>query len=132
MKPNDRSVPPLRNEAVRMQWERVGFATRRSAKIRVEEDEVLNHLVWELSSYVLTHHQTPQTFTVHWRVPSSWWQHFKKDKYPAWALKRWPVRYEKIERTVTHHRHYAYPEVNIAPHDFGRPLLFERWEGFSS
>ena len=31
-------------------------------------------------------------------TPSSWWQHFKKDCLPKWALRRWPVTY--IEREV--------------------------------
>lgn len=29
-----------------------------------------------------------------WRVeyPATWWEHFKQRWFPAWALRRWPVR----------------------------------------
>jgi len=29
-----------------------------------------------------------------YRVPASWWQHFKQQHFPQWALKRWPVELE--------------------------------------
>lgn len=55
--------------------------------------DITDHLVVELSSYVLglegkhLPHQTTQIF-----VPASWWQHFKRDCFPAWARNRWPVK----------------------------------------
>jgi len=30
-------------------------------------------------------------------VPASWWQHFKKEWFPLWALNRWPVKERFIE-----------------------------------
>lgn len=33
-------------------------------------------------------------------VPETWWQHFKKDVFPAWALRRWPVRYKTVEYKI--------------------------------
>lgn len=30
------------------------------------------------------------------KVPASWWDHFKEAKFPAWALKKWPVKYRTI------------------------------------
>lgn len=53
----------------------------------------------------------PEPKAVEFEVPASWWQHFKKERFPAWALKLWPVQtttlsgtaeWEKQERTVTY------------------------------
>ena len=35
-------------------------------------------------------------------VPASWWQHFKRDCFPQWALKRWPVRYHKATLCISY------------------------------
>jgi hypothetical protein len=34
--------------------------------------------------------------TYSFRHPATWWEMFKERFYPAWALKRWPVRYAAI------------------------------------
>jgi len=39
-------------------------------------------------------------------VPATWWDHFKTEKFPRWALDRWPVKYNKLLRQ-------AYP---LCPH----------------
>lgn len=31
-----------------------------------------------------------------WFIPADWWQAFKERWFPKWALKRWPVRNDKL------------------------------------
>lgn len=47
------------------------------------------------------------------KVPSSWWQHFKRDHFPAWALKRWPVKYD------LHWAHQILPAVRLPEPELG-------------
>ena len=32
--------------------------------------------------------------------PADWWEAFKEQWFPAWALRRWPVRYERHKLDV--------------------------------
>jgi hypothetical protein len=77
-----------------------------------------DELVYQLTAAVATR-------TVE-KTPASWWQHFKQDCFPKWALKRWPVRYvktevvvrfdpDKFDRVVTggHHYHFSMYGSNI-------------------
>ena len=49
------------------------------------------------------------TLEVKW--PATWWQHFKQDVFPAWLLRRFPVRYA-VER---HDARLLYPQVGKGP-----------------
>lgn len=42
--------------------------------------------------------------------PASWWDHFKQDKFPAWAKTRWPPAY--ITETV-----FQPKNIYVCPHD---------------
>lgn len=54
---------------------------------------------------VLVTRTTPEV--IQQAYPSDWWQAFKDRWYPAWALRRWPVR-----RTVFRMEKFAvYPEI---------------------
>lgn len=34
--------------------------------------------------------------TTYFEVPSTWWQHLKRDHFPAWLLRRFPVEMTKV------------------------------------
>ncbi len=43
---------------------------------------------------------------VEWSWPATWWQHWKDQhrdtwRWPAWAARRWPTRYETYHRSLT-------------------------------
>jgi len=38
--------------------------------------------------------------TVTFQVPATWWQHFKQSHFPAWALRKFPVKYETLAETI--------------------------------
>lgn len=47
--------------------------------------------------------------------PDTWWQHFKRDYFPEWALRRWPVRYRR--ETATFDIRVIYPDLKISVPD---------------
>jgi hypothetical protein len=55
------------------------------------------------------------TFNIGYKVPASWWEHFKQDKMPSWFIKRYPVQYATGTATkkVKFTRYATYPMANI-------------------
>jgi hypothetical protein len=51
-----------------------------------------------------------------WKVsyPSSWWQMFKRQYFPKWLLKRFPVRHTTLKRKVVFKVYELYPKLPIA------------------
>ena len=45
-------------------------------------------------------------------IPTSWWQHWKRDHAPRWLTRRWPVHTERLYLKVVH----------VCPHST------ERWQ----
>ena len=45
--------------------------------------------------------------------PATWWQHFKQENFPAWALRAFPVKYtfQTETRTVEFDRTFVFPEA---------------------
>lgn len=41
------------------------------------------------------------------RVPATWWEHFKDTKFPAWAKKRWPIKWTEYQARV------LYPNIAL-------------------
>lgn len=60
-------------------------------------------------------HEDKATTYYSWKIPSSWWQHFKQDKMPRWFTNRYPVQYttHRAKRTATFKRYAEYPKANI-------------------
>jgi hypothetical protein len=52
------------------------------------------------------------------KVPTSWWQHFKQDKMPAWFVKKFPVKYTVTEQvdTATVDVKAFYDKISIPEH----------------
>lgn len=40
--------------------------------------------------------------------PATWREHFKHRWFPAWAQKRWPVRFQRVDVTAYHN----YPSIH--------------------
>ena len=73
------------------------------------ERSVMGGMIASIRGYVWAEHI--DDYQRRW--PADWWQHFKERWFPAWALKRWPVRYDgfDIERIA------VYPEFKaVKPH----------------
>jgi hypothetical protein len=54
--------------------------------------------------------------------PASWFQMFKRQHFPVWAVRRWPIRTKSHTRIVLLRLRQLYPEAP-APANFGRPIV---------
>lgn len=63
--------------------------------------------------------EVPVTF--YCKVPAGWWQHFKQENFPAWLLRKYPVKYVTFSDTkvVEINRKYLFPDAYIE----GHPIL---------
>lgn len=61
--------------------------------------------------------EVPVVFS--YKVPNGWWQHFKQENFPAWLLRRYPVKYEFFTetKTVQFDRTFVFPEAYQEGHD---------------
>lgn len=49
------------------------------------------------------------------RVPSTWWQHFKRDCFPLWLLRKFPVHHVSIHVTVSAEKTYRFQTIAKLP-----------------
>jgi len=52
-----------------------------------------------MRNYMLQGYKGTETF--HY-VPATWWDHFKQQHFPFWALAKWPVKCNKLHHTSFH------------------------------
>ena len=64
-------------------------------------------------------HDDSATLTV-W-YPATWWEHLKHRFFSVKMLKRWPVNYHKVEKTVTFKVKALYEDLDLMP---DRPVRF--------
>lgn len=50
---------------------------------------------------------------VDFKAPTTWWDHFKQDKFPAFLLKRFPVKYKTTTNRVILNRTWYFPNVPV-------------------
>ena len=105
----------------------VGHFTKASLRCSVtEQNGALGLLAETLAVRVqaavlcqsLGHRMTSVTF----QVPKSWWQHFKKDCFPEWLKRRFPVRWTLREKVIPYEILAAYPQANIVVEKLGEPV----------
>ena len=86
-------------------------------------DQVCHHLM----AMVLTDTQVSETQEVGFRVPATWWQHFRRDNWLG--RKIWPrreIREAKLTRRITFERIRGYPMADVAPPGrFGAPVVYD-------
>jgi len=82
-------------------------------RLTLEEiyNPVINEMILELHTWLLSKKHIEKQVTEHLYIPSSVWQHFKRDYMPEWFLKRFPVDYH-TENIINETR-----TINICPHD---------------
>lgn len=59
----------------------------------------------------------------HIEYPRDWWQALKERWYPAWAKKRWPIRYIHYVYDVS----VIYPEFEVAMPDEKHKIVSSCW-----
>jgi hypothetical protein len=107
---------------------------RRDAFYEEHHDAIQEGLIRRLSCEVLReqvarHEQTFRTearatarvsvqVTATVEVPASWFQHLKRDHFPAWWVARWPVRTEVLSETRRKHASKTVRHVEEHTADF--------------
>jgi len=81
-----------------------------SLSIRQTEDFARDQLVLSLRSLAWAQHETAIYEFEEARM-ASWWQHFKRSHFPAWALQRWPVRYVTWQRRICVNLRALWPDA---------------------
>lgn len=67
-------------------------------------DAVRDSLVYRLIAYMARSEHEQVGYI---DVPATWWQTFKYEHFPAWALKQWPVVYKGVRYTQ---------KIHLCPH----------------
>lgn len=119
------------------QWERVAAQvavpdfTLHGVELDTWRDPIIRALVVKLSSHVLTHKVLSEPvvveFTQHRPVELSRWRLFRL-LLPRWAGRHASIqRFETltVEATVQAEQLRRFPEYNIYPASFGKPVIFE-------
>lgn len=96
----------------------VGSTAVESMEYRVGEYPGIDGWVHEISVQLLATKLVDDKYTCYfyYKTPSSWFQMFKKARYPEWLLNRFPVKYtsHKNKRRVVFTRYETYPMANVA------------------
>ena len=78
-----------------------------SAELRDDPSSLMDYVQWDFRTYVLG--MPSDRLVLHRKWPADWVQAVKERWLPRWILKRWPVRYDRIDLDV---QKYA----RICPH----------------
>ena len=81
-----------------------------NAELTTVENLFFDGMILALKTWVLT--GAHETKTAEIERPVSWWDHFKQDKFPGWAKKIWPAKYE-CETVFQPKNIYVCPHANI-------------------
>lgn len=105
-----------------------------NARLDVEK-YVMDRLVYNLTTFVMSERLAPDVVEIvvdaKAEVPASWWQHLKRDHFPQWYTRRWPVVNEVVvspyHGSVNIERELTYPaSTQILPEDpWGAPVYVE-------
>jgi hypothetical protein len=112
--------------------QRIGAQVIESLELHQVEDIFTRSIVTRLTADVLAEKLPPEKIerskTVALDFPASSWQHFKQEHSESWWLRwlvrRWPVRIQQLEQTVTLtvdlERYRTFPQCNyVFPKDLG-------------
>jgi hypothetical protein len=92
---------PLRT-VQKIALERFLLSSRRTVELNGVKFDLLAHvaegMLVDLQAYVWAQKLQDEKVTLSVSYPASWWEHFKQQWFPAWALRRWPVKEAKVER----------------------------------
>lgn len=96
-------------------------------KLDVIRDEIMNGLVYELHTEVMAEKVENRVQKVTFEFPKSWWQYFKKEYFPKWLLKKFPVKSELSSKSVIFNRYATYPQLPLIfpPDKIGRIVYKE-------
>lgn len=87
--------------------------TLATTKLDIIKNNTINALVFQLRAEVMAEKLEDRTQMITFKVPKSWWQHFKQEKFPKWLLRKFPVKLSLCVKFVTFKHYATYPELPL-------------------
>lgn len=79
-----------------------------STEIEVWQDHALESMVFQLTAYLACNEKVETRYL---EVSATWFDEFKKQYFPIWAIRKWPV---KTKLLPYEHKIAVCPHANIA------------------
>lgn len=90
-------------------------------------DEVIDRIIFTMRQeliYTISNADT-KAIVFETKNPSSWWQHLKRDHFPKWFVKKFPIQYVTITHNYTVEVKQILPEAPIFENSFPYMMLTE-------
>jgi hypothetical protein len=119
----------LENVSLAIQTQLPGWVcTPSNTKLTVKTatDHVVVNFIRHVAAQTAKQHIVPVSF----ESPSTWWQAFKKQYYPNWALQLFPVQYTTTYKEAVVHVRVVYPDV-VMPDRYHEVLVSHHHTGFA-
>lgn len=100
-------------------------------KVRREAD-VCDRLLYTLTAWMLDAHKEVRRDMTKVVFPASPWDFFKQEWFPAWALERWPAKYNATEVPFAEHHHHICPHLVVDGRDKHITFMYEGVNGKKS
>ena len=103
----------------------LGLGAFSRSRLAVEQADALwGGLLVRFVTDVLVRPGEEETELLSFAVPATWWQHLKQDVFPAWLLRRFPVRTTTLERRIRYRIDATYPQADVVlPKEYGPAVL---------
>lgn len=82
-----------------------------NTKVSVQLREDINSYIASIGTFAWSEGLSADHYTVEFSFPTTWWQHLKKERFPVWLLKWFPVKEEKFSRSIEIVRRAVYPTL---------------------
>jgi hypothetical protein len=99
-----------------------GMASSFAIPVQVAVERIADYAYRQLAVEIRQQVYGRQLETITASYPADWWQALKDRWFPAWALKRWPVRLHTITLTITE----LYPK--LAAPGYAESVAFAKCE----
>lgn len=100
-----------------------GEVLAKNAKLSSFWSECTDDLVLQLCTYAVKQDLESREVSVTFKMPGSWWQHFKHDWFPDWLLERFPVIETTHVEVVRFEAASWYPYATLKIDNLGEPVI---------
>ncbi len=82
------------------------------------DDFVADRIIYKIRGYLMGEKLREEKSILEVSYPCSCWQMFKKQYFPKWLLKKFPVKYETVRKKVEFKVYELYPKFSkVCPND---------------
>ncbi len=85
----------------------------RSAQVDARIDELTGDIAMTLSIEILAEKLSSERRIVSFSAPATWWQFFKAQYFPTWALRMFPVKQQHKNTEVVMERLAMFPKLSL-------------------